>query len=779
MSLHLFGIRHHGPGCARSLVTALDELMPQKIALEAPADAESLIALAAAPEMKPPVAMLVYSPDEPRRASYFPLAEYSPEWQAIRWAAAHQVPVHFIDLPQTHHLAIEKAAHEALAKQAAESDPPSAEGQTTDNAPETKARANPEEAAKEPRYRHDPLALFAEAAGYQDHELWWEEQIERRQDANGLFAAILEVMQSVRDGTEPMTERDALREAFMRKQLRALHKDPTEKVAVICGAWHAPVLTETALAGKREGCRVKDDNERLKSLPKLKTAMTWIPWSYSRMTFRSGYGAGVHSPGWYGHLWKAHRHAPVHWLATAARLLREKDLDASSASVIEAVRLAEALSAMRDLRSPGLLELNEAIQTVLCHGDATPMNLIRQRLEVGDVLGEVPADTPAVPLIKNLTDEQKRLRMKVSTEIITLDLDVRKENDLARSHLLHRLNLLDLPWGKLERTGGRASTFHEVWQLQWSPEFTIRLIEANVWGNTIEVAAQHRLIHDAGATKELSKITAALDQAILAGLSTAVPELLARVQQQAAVAVDVRHLLESLLPLARVARYGDVRGTTATAVTPILLGMFERAIVGLSAACSMLDDDAADRMVSSLTVAQEALSLLQNAEVQQEWLATLRRLAESSVHGLLQGWCCRQLLEQRVLEPDELLTFARLALSTANPPTQCAAWATGLLRGSGLLLLQQDEVWSVFDRWLSQLNAETFVEMLPLLRRAFADFSAAERRQMGEKVKHLHRPGAAPLAMVAAKAAAIDHNRARRVLPLLKQLLGAPHDGHQ
>ena len=33
------------------------------------------------------------------------------------------------------------------------------------------------------------------------------------------------------------------------------------------------------------------------------------------------------------------------------------------------------------------------------------------------------------------------------------------------------------------------------------------------------------------------------------------------------------------------------------------------------------------------------------------------------------------------------------------------------------------------------------MEMLPLLRRAFADFTGPERRQMGEKVKHLrHQP---------------------------------------
>src|SRR5690606_22201768 len=127
--------------------------------------------------------------------------------------------------------------------------------------------------------------------------------------------------------------------------------------------------------------------------PKVKTATTWIPWTHSRLSYRSGYGAGVDSPGWYSHLWTSRDEAPTRWIATAARLLREKDLDASSASVIEAIRLADALADLRELRSPGLAELNESIQAVLCHGEPAPMQLIRRRLEIGDVLGAVPEVT--------------------------------------------------------------------------------------------------------------------------------------------------------------------------------------------------------------------------------------------------------------------------------------------------------------------------------------------------------------------------------------------------
>jgi hypothetical protein len=122
----------------------------------------------------------------------------------------------------------------------------------------------------------------------------------------------------------------------------------------------------------------------------------------------------------------------------------------------------------------------------------------------------------------------------------------------------------------------------------------------------------------------------------------------------------------------------------------------------------------------------------------------------------------------------ELYRLARLSLSPANPPAACAAWATGLLKGSGLAILHQDGVWQVFDRWLSELSAEVFTEMLPLVRRAFADFTGPERRQMGEKVKHLsstagtsRKPGSGSTLSVD-----INHERAAQVLPVLRQILG-------
>ncbi|MCI0570223.1 MAG: DUF5682 family protein [Myxococcaceae bacterium] len=740
MSVHVFGIRHHGPGCARALRAALEALGPDLLLVEGPPDADGVLPLAHEAGMRPPVALLVYPKEAPARAVFYPFADFSPEWQALQYALRRRVPVRFLDLALTHWLA---------------------------RTPE--GGAAPDEPEEE---RVDAIGLLAEAAGSADPELWWEQQVERRRDVLGLFESIREAMTAVRAEAPPPTGVEALREASMRTRIRAALEEGFQRVAVVCGAWHVPALAERGPA--------KADAVLLKGLPRTPVEATWIPWTHSRLTFRSGYGAGVHAPGWYRHLWTHPEGAAIRWAAEAARLLRGEDLDASSASVIEAVRLAEGLAAMRGLSSPGLAELNDALLSVLCHGEPAPLRLIRERLEVGDVLGEVPEGAPQVPLQRDLQAQAKTLRLKASPEAKMLDLDLREEGGRERSRLFHRLVALGVHWAvRREERGRKTGTFHEVWELRWRPELDVSLIEASVWGHTLEAAAAARLRHEGDGAKELARLTELLDAALLAELPEAVEHLLAQVQAQAAVAADVQHLMEALPPLARVSRYGDVRGRAPEALRPVLDALFARVVVGLPGACASLDDEAAGTRLEGMVGAQRSVELLERADLREDWQAALHALVErDGVHGRVRGGACRLLVEQGALAPDALQRLAGLALSHARPAPESAAWVEGLVEGSGLVLLHHDGLWTALDRWLAGLTQEAFTELLPLVRRAFSGFQPPERRAMGEKVKRLGsgaahtdvvRPGELGMALV--------RERADAVLPVLARVLGVPGPG--
>jgi len=756
VGISVFGIRHHGPGCARSLRAALEALEPDIVLVEGPPDAQNVLPLLTYEEMKPPVALLIYAPDEPRRAAYYPFTTFSPEWQALHYAAQRSIPARFMDLPQAIQLAREpeeKRPVETTEEQAVES--------------------NHDAPTLVPLVEDDPLAMLAHAAGYTDHELWWEREIEQRRESSNLFEAILEAMIALRADKPPKNEEETQREAHMRQTIRAAQKEGFQRIAVVCGAWHAPVLLEPGPA--------KADAALLSGLKRIKVDATWIPWTNSRLSYRSGYGAGVTSPGWYEHLWTAADRITIRWMTLAARLLREQGIDVSSANVIEAVRLSEALAALRDLPMPGLAEQHEAIQTVLCNGNAAPMSLIRDKLEIGERLGEVPSETPVVPLQRDLEAKQRRLRLKPSAEMVTLDLDLRKDTDRERSQVLHRLRLLGIEWGQLQRVGGKSGTFHEYWQIQWHVEFAVALIEANIWGNTIENAATAFVCHSAHIMQDLPQLSELLDKTMLAELSEAIDVLLQEIQKRAAVSADVQHLMDSLPPLARVARYGNVRQTRAEQIFPVIDGLFERILIGLPGACASLDDEAARQMMVSIDKVQDSVSLLNRAGQLGEWQGILRQLMESEgIAGLIRGRCCRLLLEQNVLDEEELQRLTRLALATANPAPQAAAWIEGILRGSALTVLHQDGLWRALDRWLSELQAETFEALLPILRRAFSNFQPPERHQMGEKVKHLHTTGVGTGTggkNGARDLSKINQERANSVLPILAQIMGVElHD---
>ena len=145
----------------------------------------------------------------------------------------------------------------------------------------------------------------------------------------------------------------------------------------------------------------------------------------------------------------------------------------------------------------------------------------------------------------------------------------------------------------------------------------------------------------------------------------------------------------------------------------------------------------------------------------------LQLVDRSRLHGLIAGRCCRLLLDEGSLQPDETARRLGLALSLANEPTQAAAWVEGFLQGSGLLLLHDEAIWQVLDDWVTGLPSETFTALLPLLRRTCSNFPAPERRQIGERVRAGSRKS-----QISISEADFDRDRADTALPIIVQLLG-------
>ena len=748
--LHLLGIRHHGPGSSALLRQALDALDPACVLVEGPPEADALIPYPAEEGMVPPVALLLYASEDSTAASFYPFAEFSPEWQALRWASDRHRPVRFIDWPAGVSLALSK--HE--------------DGEKSDTA-----------------HSSDPLDLLAEAAGYEDGEAFWNTLIEQTggqpadagQHALSVFAAIEEAMTEARAYqtetgamSETETMRHTQREAFMRTHIRQALKEHEGNIAVICGAWHLSAL--------RAPSKIVDDKAMTKDLPRIKVEATWVPWTDSRLSFRSGYGAGVLSPGWYRHLWSLYAASETPapesfaavWQAKTTALLRSEGYPAPTASAIEAARLALGLAALRGIQMPGLAEMREASLATLCYGDEVALALIQRKLYIGERVGEIDEHVPQMPLARDLTLWQKKTRLKPEGLDRELRLDLRTEAGLLKSTLLHRLTLIQVPWGRLVEAESGRGTFREVWMLRWVPELSVALAEALIHGVTIEQSAGNWTLERAQASNSVTALAEMIRAALVADLPDAATQCIERLQAAAIHASDITDLMNAIAPLVRVLRYGAARKLPEEALRALILAMSIEVNAGVRVGSHSLDREAAAARVQAMRGYDEALGLFADEALSHSWRHQLALMVEDDqVAAPVAGLSLRRLHELRAWElPTVAAAFSRH--TSGQELENAGAFLECFLSGGSEIILQDHSLLQLVDTWLCELREEDFIASLPLLRRSFTGFDSIARRRLMESIA---KGPMQDSGMTAAHGTAED-GPFSEALPLLYRILG-------
>ncbi len=270
---------------------------------------------------------------------------------------------------------------------------------------------------------------------------------------------------------------------------------------------------------------------------------------------------------------------------------------------------------------------------------------------------------------------------------------------------------------------------------------------------------------------------------------------------RAALESDVGHLARALPALVRTLRYGDVRGTDAGALAEVAGGMAERVRVGLPPACAGVDSEGAREMRGHLDAAHQAVNLLARdrpaadgaappdteggaaGDLLDRWRTVLRTLAgRDRVPGLLRGRCARLLLDDGQLADTEAERLVSLALSPGTPPAEAAVWIEGFLAGGGMLLVHDERLLALVDRWLTGVPADAFTDVLPLLRRTFAEYEAGVRRTLGELVRRGPageggRRGSGEHTGLPGFGAGLEARRADAVLETVRLLLGTASVG--
>jgi hypothetical protein len=747
---HIFGVRHLSPAAAWHLRQLLDRVRPKLVLIEGSDDADELIPHIVSPKSKLPIAILAYTADAPVRTFVYPLATYSPEYQALVWCRENKAKARFMDLPASVFLGLMDRDDGTTLLEKDQPDKPEKKEKEKPTLAQTLGVDEEESEAtpivEETPKRDSVYDKIATLAGEPDYETYWERHFEQlRADDTYLNAARSygAELRSMEDFSTRRAAENLVREAYMRRKIQQAIADgfEPEQIVVVTGAFHA-----TALGPELPPMT----DEELAKLRKRKSKMTLMPYSFFKLSSQSGYGAGNHAPAYFEMVWNGFNKnlaasLPTLFLTNVVRELRASGTFRSTAEVIEGVRLAEAMAEMKN-SLPTLRELQDAAVTLLGQGDPSVVRESLLRVEVGTAIGALAKGVSQTSIQDDFYRELTRLKLDQFKASVKreLDLDLRENRrvktaeaaflDLHRSSFLHRLAVLEVGFGQQLTVRQEGTTWAERWALQWTPEAEIAIVEAVLLGETIELAVAFKFKQCLEKCASIAEAAVIIRQACECGMGASIELARQTLQRLANDSSDFTALASATYELGLVIRYGDVRQFDAEPLKPLLEQLFLEGALSLVGA-SNCDLASARNMVGGMNelnkVALDYTSLIDEAL----WISELQKLSRADhLNPMLSGYACALLVERSLISNEELAREVSRRLSPGISADLGAGWFEGLAQRNRYALLTRLALWEQLANYVASLDDDEFKRALVFLRRAFGDFSPAEKRSITENL---------------------------------------------
>ena len=726
------------------------------VLVEGPRSFTPLVPLLTHAEARMPLAIYTYvvqraSGDEvpPRRASYFPFCDYSPELVALRAAQERGIPARFIDLDFAEQCQIEPDEGDA------------------------DSRSLLDERHLE---RSAHLRVLAQQLGCRNHEELWEHLFEcdaAARDALVQIANMAAYCQLARfDSTDDELRADGTlaREAEMAWHIREALKQrapDSGPVLAVVGGFHAVVLPELvasdAARPQISRASVSEENSAL------------IRYSFDRLDRLNGYASGMTSPAWHQLLWerqlkhervksaaspRVRQDAALSVLFDIAELLREKHrVPVPVPTMAAAFRHALELAKLRRRPAPTRDDVVDAVTSCFVKGDVEAegpvvFGAVHQVL-TGVVTGKVPAGAPKPPLLRDFEYRARRQRLKIDdAEPRRALLDIyRRAEHRVTSRLFHGLSLLGVPFAV--RTAGPdfvngtgLDRLQEHWEYSFSAATEGVLVEASVHGVTVPLAVADRFrarleLLAAGAQARDARAAASLfAQGCVLGLHDHLPRVLNLLR--AAIGQDpsfdsvalatgsLGMLWESREPL-------EARDVAELPV--VLRAAYERAIYlgrnlrGMPAG----DANRGNETMHALARLRELLVSTAGAQLDASlYWDMVRQLALSHDEPLIRGTAVGLLYSAGNLGATELASALQGHFIGITDPQRSVGFLRGLLHSARDAAWQQPELLASLDALLAGWDEAQFVGVLPELRLAFAAMTPKETDRIAQAVAALH-----------------------------------------
>lgn len=704
-----FGIRHFSPAGAYFLRQFLDEVKPSLVLIEGPADFDFLIDDIVSKNLVPPFAIMAYTKEAPIDTILYPFAEYSPEYQAILWAKENNTECHFFDLESDIILGLEKRDDE-----------------TKDG--EIISETNPKKSIET------------------DMEGFWERTLEQSEDMHAYRAGSALFGGSIRKDTNADDKsfiRDTVRESFMKRKIKEYIEKgfDTEKIVAITGAFHTSAIESL------EGAM---SDKEYKALVRRESNVTLMPYSYYRLSKRTGYGAGNAAPAYYELLWQGFLNGDItyherKYLSSLAKYMREHGGIVSSAQVIEATRLARELAIIRGGSVPTLEDLKDASITCMGGGSFGEMAMGFAETDIGKKIGSVPQDAMQTSIQSDFTSKLKQLKLEKYKELVAtpLQLDLRENIrvkskdsaflDLNRSFFLYRLVVLGIDFAKIKRSNQDNATWAENWILQWTPEAEIQIVESVLKGDTIADAVAFVLSERLLEATKISEIAEVIEDAFNCGLPKIVEGAKRSLDEMTNGAIAMCDIADTVSKLSNMILFGDIRKLDREPLIPIVKRLCIRAslmLVGESAC----DDIAAASLAEDIQKIHNVF-MVQDFLDESLWFDKLTELSNrDDLNTKISGLATAILLDAGKIDEPTLRKEVSRRLSVGMPAELGANWFAGLSMRNHYALIGRLTLWESLSEYLDTLDEEEFRRSAVFLRRAFVEYSAKEKDMIAENL---------------------------------------------
>ncbi len=704
-----FGIRHFSPAGAYFLRQFLDEVKPSLVLIEGPADFDFLIEDIVSKKLVPPFAIMAYTKEAPIDTILYPFAEYSPEYQAILWARENNKECHFFDLESDIILGLEKRDDETK------------DGEIIS---ETNTKKSIET----------------------DMEGFWERTLEQSEDMHAYRAGSALFGGSIRKDTNADDKsfiRDTVRESFMKRKIKEYIEKgfDTEKIVAITGAFHTSAIESL------EGAM---SDKEYKALVRRESNVTLMPYSYYRLSKRTGYGAGNAAPAYYELLWQGFLNGDItyherKYLSSLAKYMREHGGIVSSAQVIEATRLARELAIIRGGSVPTLEDLKDASITCMGGGSFGEMAMGFAETDIGKKIGSVPQDAMQTSIQSDFTSKLKQLKLEKYKELVAtpLQLDLRENLrvkskdsaflDLNRSFFLYRLVVLGIDFAKIKRSNQDNATWAENWILQWTPEAEIQIVESVLKGDTIADAVAFVLSERLLEATKISEIAEVIEDAFNCGLPKIVEGAKRSLDEMTNGAIAMCDIADTVSKLSNMILFGDIRKLDREPLIPIVKRLCIRAslmLVGESAC----DDIAAASLAEDIQKIHNVF-MVQDFLDESLWFDKLTELSNrDDLNTKISGLATAILLDAGKIDEPTLRKEVSRRLSVGMPAELGANWFAGLSMRNHYALIGRLTLWESLSEYLDTLDEEEFRRSAVFLRRAFVEYSAKEKDMIAENL---------------------------------------------